>query len=320
MVIINTEHATNIDVDLSLEINNLKLKNPIIAASGTFGYADEYQDYIDLSKIGAIVTKGISLKPRKGNPQPRLQEVQSGLINCIGLENIGINAFIKNKMPILHKNNIDYIVNLAGFTIEEYIELAHICDINNIKAIEVNVSCPNVKTGCLEFGTDSETLYTIISKIREVYNNTLIVKLTPNVTNPIPLAKVIEKAGADAISAINTVKALAIKTSFENGKLTCKKIKGGLSGPTIKPIALNYINTIKQITSLPIIGMGGIKDINDAIEFFAVGSTAIQIGTANFTYPNITETIINDLKKLLIQNKYSSFKTFLQGVDNANIN
>lgn len=320
MVTNNTKQRPTTNVDLSLNIGNLKLKNPIIAASGTFGYADEYQDYVNLKNIGAIVTKGISLKPRKGNPQPRLQEVQNGLINCIGLENIGINDFIEHKIPILQEKKITYIVNIAGFTIEEYVELANICEINHIKAIEVNVSCPNVKTGCLEFGTDPEILYTIISRIREVYNNTLIIKLTPNVTTPIPLAKTIAKAGADAISAINTVKALSVNTSFKNGKLTCNKINGGLSGPAIKPIALNYINTIKEVISIPIIGMGGITNLNDVIEFFAVGSTAIQIGTANFTYPNITETIINDFKKLLIQNNCSSFRDFIQGVNNANIN
>ncbi|MGD9580817.1 MAG: dihydroorotate dehydrogenase [Vampirovibrionia bacterium] len=320
MVINNTNIKNNINIDLSIKIGKLKLQNPIIAASGTFGYADEYEDYINLKNIGAIITKGISLKPRKGNPQPRLQEVQSGLINCIGLENIGIDSFIKNKIPILINKNIKYIVNIAGFTIDEYFELASICESNNIQAIEVNVSCPNVKTGCLEFGTDQEILYTIISKIREVYNHTLIVKLTPNVTNPIPLALKIQQAGADAISAINTVKGMAIKTQFKDNKLTFSKIKGGLSGPAIKPIALNYINTIKEYINIPIIGMGGIYNINDTLEFFAAGSQAIQIGTANFTYPDITEKITNDLKKILIQNNQKSFEGFIKGVNNANIN
>ncbi|MEW5821810.1 MAG: dihydroorotate dehydrogenase [Cyanobacteriota bacterium] len=299
--------------DLSIKLGKLNLKNPIITASGTFGYADEYEDYVDLKNIGAIVTKGITLEPRKGNPQPRLCELDNALINSIGLENIGIKAFISQKLPVLREKEISFIVNIAGFSIEEYIELAQICENNNIEAIEVNVSCPNVKTGCLEFGTDESILYNLIASVREKYTGTLIVKLTPNVTNPVPLAQAVEKAGADVISAINTVRALNVKTHLKTGVLTKILLKGGMSGPAIKPIALNYINTIRASVKIPIIGMGGISSFEDMLEFIAVGSQAIQIGTINFIHPDISEILVNHLKFFLIENNIKSFTQLIKG-------
>lgn len=303
---------------MEVNIGKLKLKNPIITASGTFGYVDELEDFTDIQKIGAIVTKGISLKPRQGNPQPRIKELKDGLINSIGLENVGIDNFIKYKLPILKEKDITFIVNIAGFAFEEYSILGKICEENEIEAIELNVSCPNVKAGCLEFGTDPETLYSLVSSVREVYTGTLIVKLTPNVTNPIVLAKKVQEAGADAISAINTVRALSLKVNIQNGKITRQNLKGGMSGPAIKPIALNYINTIRSEVDIPIIGMGGISNINDVIEFFAVGSDAFQVGTANFIYPNLTDKLREQLEKLLVENNFKSIESLKQGVRNGN--
>lgn len=304
--------TTNTKPDLSVNIGKLKLKNPIITASGTFGYADEYEDYVDLQNIGAIITKGITLNPREGNPQPRIKEVKNGLINSIGLENVGINAFIERKLPVLLNKNIPYIVNIAGFSFEEYVELSHICEINNINAIEINVSCPNVKEGCLEFGKDKETLYKLVSAMREKYSNTLIVKLSSNVSYPAEMALTVEKAGADAISAINTIKSMALNTRIENGKLNYNFIKGGLSGPVIKNIALNFIHEIKDAVNIPIIGMGGITTVEDIIDFLAVGSSAIQIGTANFTYPDISGKLISELEQLLKENNISSLSELLR--------
>lgn len=317
MVIIKPDLNIQQKPDLTVKIGKMALKNPIITASGTFGYADEFEGYVDLEKIGAIVTKGITLKPRKGNAQPRLKEYKSGLINSIGLENIGINAFIEKKVPLLYEKNIPFIVNIAGFAIEEYLELARICEVNKIEAIEVNVSCPNVKAGCLEFGTDGDILYKLISRIKEHYTGTVIVKLTPNVTDPAILATKAQQAGADAISAINTVRALNVNVQFKDGKFDVQKMKGGYSGPSIKPIALNYINTISQCVDIPIIGMGGITCFADMLEFFAVGSSAIQIGTANFTYPGIADHLRQELERFVIQNGFSSLNELLEGVRNV---
>lgn len=302
--------------DLSVNIGKLKLKNPILSASGTFGYTDEYEDYLNLQNIGAVVTKGMTLQPRKGNQQPRIKELNNGLINSIGLENIGINAFIENKLPILLEKNINFILNIAGFSIEEYTEIARICQTNNIRAIELNVSCPNVKSGCLEFGTSAEDLYRLISNVREVYEGTVVVKLSSNVANPVKLALAAQKANADAISAINTVKSLSVDVRIIESKIQHSVMQGGLSGPTIKPIALNFIHTISKEVNIPVIGIGGISNINDVIEFVAVGSTAIQVGTANFTNPCITGQLINELETFLQQNQITSFKNLVEGVKN----
>ncbi|EKE03155.1 MAG: hypothetical protein ACD_20C00240G0002 [uncultured bacterium] len=304
--------------DLSTNIGKLKLKNPIITASGTFGYADEYEEFMNLQNIGAIVTKGITLEPREGNPQPRIAEVKNGMINSIGLENVGIYSFIEHKLPVLQQKNINYIINIAGFSFEEYIKLGQICEEHHIPAIELNVSCPNVKAGCLEFGKDSETLYRLVSSVRQVYSGTLIIKLTPNVSSPTEIALAVQKAGADAVSAINTVKGMQVNTSINNGKLKYNYVKGGFSGPAIKPIALGYIHEIRQVLDIPIIGMGGISSIEDILEFIAVGSDAIQIGTANFTNPCISEELAIKLENILNQNNIKSYQDLIRGVRNAN--
>jgi len=298
--------------DLSVNIGDFRLKNPIITASGTYGYVNEYEDFVNLENIGAIVTKGITLNPKVGNPQPRIGEVRGGLINCIGLENVGIHVFVEKKLPILLDKKINFIVNIAGASINEYAELAKICESNKIKAIELNVSCPNVEKGCLEFGRDKEHLYQLVSGVRQIFSGCLIVKLSPNVSNPSELALIVEKAQADAISAINTVKAMQVNAKIENGKLLYSSVRGGLSGSVIKPVALNFIHEIRQAVSLPIIGMGGISNISDILEFLAVGCCCVQVGTANFTHPYIVDQLVQELEDLLIKHNISSFKNLIE--------
>lgn len=293
-------------VDLSVRKGKLSLKNPIMTASGTFGYADEFEDFIDVSRLGAVVTKAISLNPRPGNSWNRVIEVTSGMINSIGLENVGIEKFVSEKLPVLRKKNIDFVVNLAGSGIDEYVELARICDANKIHAVELNVSCPNVKSGCLEFGTDARTLGELVKSVRKVYNGSLIVKLTPNVTRIEDIALAAQENGADAVSAINTLKGLGMKLSFKNGKFYREQVIGGFSGVAVKPVALGVVNRLKQVLEIPIIGLGGIASMQDVLEFFAVGAEAVQIGTANFTTPDISERIIDELSVFMDEN---GFKT-----------
>ena len=295
-------------VDLSVKKEKLFLKNPIMTASGTFGYADEFEDFIDVSRLGAVVTKAISLKPRPGNSWNRVIEVTSGMINSIGLENVGIEKFISDKLPVLRKKNIDFVVNLAGSGMDEYVELARICDANKIHAVELNVSCPNVKSGCLEFGTDARTLGELVKSVREVYNGCLIVKLTPNVTRIEDIALAAQENGADAVSAINTLKGLGMKLSFKNGKFYREQVIGGFSGVAVKPVALGVVNRLKSVLDIPIIGLGGIASMHDVLEFFAVGADAVQIGTANFTAPDISERIIDELSAFMEENGFRTLE------------
>ena len=297
-----------INCDLSVNLNGLNLKFPIITASGTYGYANEYEDFINMDNIGAIVTKAITLNPRKGNTGLRIMETDSGMINSIGLENMGFQAFIEKVLPLLNSKKINFIVNIAGATMEEYSELAILCEKNNIPAIELNLSCPNVKAGCLEFGTSEESLYSLVNHVRNLYTGTLITKLTPNVTAIEKIAIAAQKAGADIISAINTVRATGMKINFANGKFTCQKINGGMSGKAIKPIALRAISAIKQNVDIPIIGMGGIYSLADLIEFIAVGADAFQIGTANFTHPTIAEDLTLQLAEFIEKNNFKTFE------------
>ena len=293
---------------MGIKIADFEMKNPIIAASGTFGYADEYEDFCDVSQIGAIATKGITLEPRLGNEGDRIFETDCGMINRIGLENIGIERFIEEKIPILKKKNITYILNAAGSTIEDYAQLASIANKAGIEAIELNVSCPNVKSGCLEFGVDSNSLYELVLKVRKNYDGCLIVKLTPNVTSIESLALAVEKAGADAISAINTLKGLGIKIDYINGKFYKKEVQGGLSGKCIKPVALAMIKRIRSAVKLPIIGMGGISRLSDLFEFISAGADAFEVGTHNFTQCDACVSLASKLEEFMRENKFSTFE------------
>ena len=286
--------------DLSVNLNGFKLKNPIMTASGTFGYADEFEDFLDVSKLGAIVTKAITINPKKGNEGERIFETQKGMINRIGLENVGIKEFIDKKLPVLKEKNINFIMNLAGSTFEDYIETAKIAQNAKIKAIEVNVSCPNVKSGCLEFGTTPESLSKLTESIRKVYKGFLIIKLTPNVSDIESLALAAQNSGADCISAINTIKGLGIKIEITpDKKFKNVFVQGGLSGRCIKPVALSMVKRIKSMVKIPIIGIGGIATLDDVLEFLTAGADAVQIGTENFTHPDICEKLINELNHLL---------------------
>ena len=291
---------------LSVDLNGLELKNPIMTASGTYGYASEYNDFIDVSNLGAVVTKAISLYPRAGNKHLRITETKAGMINSIGLENVGIEKFIEIKLPELKENNIDFVMNVAGSTLDEYVKVAKICDENNIKAIELNVSCPNVKAGCLEFGTDENSLYELVSAVKAVYNGFLIVKLTPNVTSIEKLGIAAQKAGANALSAINTLKGTSIKIDFIKGKFYKTIVQGGYSGIGIKPVAVGAVSRLVKAVDIPVIGMGGIETLDDVLEFFAAGAEAVQVGTANFTHPETAGNLVKELEDFITNNSFEN--------------
>lgn len=293
---------------LSVKLGGFELKNPIMTASGTYGYANEYDDFIDVSILGAVVTKAISLNPRAGNKHLRIAETKAGMINSIGLENVGIEKFITDKLPILKENNIDFVMNVAGSTISEYVQVAKICNSNNIKAIELNVSCPNVKAGCLEFGTDENSLYELVSEVRAVYDGFLIVKLTPNVTSIEKLGIAAQNAGANAISAINTLKGTSIKIDFIKGKFYKTIVQGGYSGTGIKPVALGAVSRLSKAVDIPIIGMGGIETLSDVFEFFTAGAEAVQIGTANFTHPQTAQNLVKELEEFIDKNNFKDLE------------
>ena len=299
-------------VDLSVKIKDFKLKNPIITASGTYGYNNEFDAFCDVKKLGAVVTKGITVEPRLGNDGERIFETTAGMINRIGLENVGIQTFLDEKLPVLKKCGIDFILNIAGSTPENYIELAKIAQENNFKAIELNVSCPNVKCGCIEYGVNKQALYELVLMVRKHFDNCLIVKLSPNVTSPEDMATAAQSAGADAVSAINTVRGMGIKLDFINGEFRKTSVAGGLSGKTIKPIALSFVDRISKVIDIPIIAMGGIYTLNDVFEFFSVGAKAVQIGTANFTHPDIAEKLVDDLEKFMIDNNFKTIDELQQ--------
>ena len=290
--------------NLEVEIAGIKLKNPVMTASGTFGYGQEFSPFIDLDRLGAMVLKGITLKPKMGNPPPRVIETPSGMLNAIGLQNVGVEMLIKEKLPYLQKFNTPVIINISGDTIEEYVELARrlgeVSEEKGIAGLEVNISCPNVKKGGMTWGTDAQSTYKIISSIRKATSLPLIVKLTPNVTDIKIIAQAAEEAGADALSLINTLVGMAVDIDSRKPKLA--NVSGGLSGPAVKPVALWLVWQVFQAVKIPIIGIGGIIKIEDALEFIIAGARAIEIGTANFVNPRVTVEIIEGIEKYLMEN------------------
>ncbi len=283
------------------------MKNPVTCASGTFGL--EYSQFFDLKKLGAIIPKGVTLEPKEGNEPPRIFETPCGMINAIGLQNYGVKEFIKT-LPEYKKLGIPLIVNINGKTIEEYVKLAEILDKEKgISGLEINISCPNVKKGGMQFGVSPKMTYNIVSKIRKVTKLPLITKLTPNVTDITVVAKAAKEAGSTAISLINTILATAIDVKTQTFQL--KNITGGLSGPAIKPVALRMVWQCYNTVKIPIIGMGGISNANDAIEFFLAGATAVAVGTTNFVNPKITIEIIDGIKKYLTENSVSDIKNLI---------
>lgn len=280
---------------LETEIAGLEMKNPVMVASGTFGFGREYSEYIDLNKLGAVVTKSITLKPREGNPPPRIVETPSGILNSIGLQNEGIEFFLKEYLPFLAKFDTPTIVNIAGETVEEYAELAKILSKENlVKGIEVNISCPNVKKGGMAFGVDPNLTREVISAVRKATSQPIIAKLTPNVADITVIAKAAVEAGADAISAINTIVGMAI--DIEIGSSRLGTMTGGLSGPAIKPIAVRMVYEIAHAVKVPVIGIGGIMTGADAVEFFLAGAKAVQVGTANFIDTEAPTRIIKEIE------------------------
>lgn len=283
---------------LETEICGIKFKNPIIAASGTFGYGIEFKRFTNLNNIGGVAVKGISLKPANGNPMPRIVETRAGLLNAIGLQNVGIEKFLTDKLPYLRKYDTNVIVNFWGKTTEEYVEVARLLDNEDVEMLEMNISCPNVKEGGISFSADPVCASEIVKAVRKVVKSKpLIVKLSPNVTDIRVFAKACEDSGADALSAINTLLGTAIDT--EKMKPILANITGGLSGPAIKPVALRMVMETAKCVKIPVIGMGGIMDTKDAAEFFLVGAKAIQVGSANFVDPNACENIAEGLEEYM---------------------
>ena len=281
-------------MDLTVNIGKLRLKNPIMTASGTFGYGEEYSEFVDLNLLGAVVVKGISLEPMEGNPSPRICETPCGMLNSIGLQNVGLKRFLREKLPYLKKYQTKVIVNILGNTVQEYERLSKALDDAGVDGIELNVSCPNVKKGGIVFGVDKRALARLITRVRQSVNKTtLIAKLSPNVSDIPEFAKVAEDAGSDAISLINTIPAMAI--DIETWKPRLANITGGLSGPAIKPIAVRMVWEASRAVTIPIIGIGGIIDYKDAVEFMLAGATAIEVGTGNFINPRATVTILEGI-------------------------
>ena len=301
-------------MDLTVNIGHLKLKNPVMTASGTFGYGEEYSEFVDLNMLGAVVVKGISLKPMEGNPPPRICETPCGMLNAIGLQNVGLKKFLKEKLPYLRAFDTKVIVNVLGNTVQEYVRLAKAVDEAGVDGIELNVSCPNVKQGGILFGTDRKALAKLIAKVRQAVSKSVIItKLSPTVSNIPEFARTAEENGSDAITLINTIPAMAIDA--ETWKPRLSNITGGLSGPAIKPIAIRMVWEASRAVGIPVIGVGGIMNTQDAVEFMLAGATAIEVGTGNFLNPMATVEIVNGIWTYLDKKGISNVKDIIGGVN-----
>lgn len=291
--------------DLSVKISGLELKNPVMTASGTCGYGLELQDFMDISQLGGIIVKGTTLHPRGGNPYPRMAETPMGMLNTVGLQNKGVDYFVRHIYPEIEDIGTNIIVNVAGFSIEEYVRVAEIIGtLDKIPAIELNISCPNVKLGGMEFGKTAKGAYEVIRAVREAYKKTLIVKLSPNVTDITEIARAAEDAGADSVSLINTLLGMAV--DIEKRRPVLSTVTGGLSGPAVKPVALRMVWQVAQAVRIPIIGLGGIADWRDAVEFLMAGASAVQIGTATFIKPTTSINIVTNIHRFLEDKGISS--------------
>ena len=301
-------------VNIETKIGKLTFKNPVLTASGTFGYGEEFEPFLNLNNLGGFIVKGTTLEWKEGNAPPRMAETASGMLNAIGLQNKGVEYFINNIYPQIKDRDTNIIVNVSGSTIEEYVEVArriNLCD--SIPAIELNISCPNVKSGGIAFGTDCTLARDVTAAVREVYDKTLIVKLSPNVTDITEFAATVEQVGADCISLINTLVSMAIDA--DSRKPLLSTVTGGLSGPAVKPIALRMVWQCYQKVNIPIIGIGGIAKPYDAIEFLLAGATAVQVGTANFLDPQISEKIVQGISDYLDKHNFSSVKEIIGALD-----
>src|SRR2546425_8509523 len=289
-------------MDLSVQIGNLTLKNPLIAASGCFGYGVEYADIVDLSTLGGVAVKGLFLNEREGPSAPRIVEPPAGMLNAIGLQGIGVHRFIDEKLPELRARGATVIVNICGTTLDEYVEVARILsDAEGVAAIELNISCPNIKEGGITFGCSLTGTFEVVSAVRKVTRLPIIPKLTPNVTDVASFAKASEEAGADAVSLVNTFLAMVLDVESRRPKIS--NIVGGLSGPAIRPIAVRMVYECRQTVKIPIIGMGGIVDARDALEFMIAGATAVQVGTANFVDPLVWDKILDGIRSYMARHQ-----------------
>ena len=287
--------------NLGVELGRLKLRNPVIAASGTFGYGEEYAGIVPLKRLGGLVTKGLSLEPRKGNPPPRLAETPSGMLNAIGLENVGVEAFVREKMGFLRRAGCAVLVNFFGSAEEEYAETARrLSDVEGIAGLEANISCPNLKSGGAIFATEPKSVYQVVSKIRQATSSFLFVKLSPNVADIAKIAVAAEEAGADAVSLINTLTGMAIDVKTRSPVLA--NVTGGLSGPAVKPVGLRMVWQAARAVRIPVVGIGGIATAEDALEYLIAGATAVQVGSAHFNDPRASLKIIDGIRNYLQAN------------------
>jgi dihydroorotate dehydrogenase (NAD+) catalytic subunit len=301
-------------MDLSVRIGALTLKNPLIAASGCFGYGVEYADVVDLSSLGAIVSKGLFLQPREGHPAPRIVETPSGMLNAIGLQGIGARRFVDEKMPELRARGATVIVNVCGTTINEYVEVSRlVSDAEGVAAIELNISCPNIKEGGIQFGCSLDGTFDVVSAVRKATRLPVIPKLTPNVTDVASFARAAEEAGADAVSLVNTFLALAIDVETRRPKIT--NVLGGLSGPAIRPIAVRMVYECRRAVKIPILGMGGIMTAADVLEFTIVGADAVQVGTANFIDPFIWDKLLAGIRDYMTRHRIARFRDLVNTFD-----
>lgn len=300
--------------DLKVNIGALKLKNPVLTASGTFGYGEEFADFVDLTRLGGFIVKGTTLHPREGNPYPRMAETPMGMLNAVGLQNKGVHYFVEHIYPRLKDLDTNVIVNVSGSSVEDYCETAAIInELENIPAIELNISCPNVKHGGMTFGVHPEAAAEVVSAVRSAYHKTLIVKLTPNVTDITEIAKAVEGAGADSISLINTMLGMAIDA--ERRKPLLSTVTGGLSGPCVKPVALRMVWQVAKAVKVPVVGLGGIMNATDAIEFLLAGATAIELGTANFIDPAITVKVVDGINDYLDRHGFKSVQEIIGALE-----
>jgi len=303
-------------MDLSVRIGSLELRNPLMAASGCFGYGVEYADAVDLASIGAVVSKGLFIKERSGHPPQRIVETPSGMLNAIGLQGIGVHRYIKEKLPELRRLGATNVINICGSTLDEYVELARILsDAEGVHALEINISCPNIKEGGITFGCSLHGTFDVVSAIKKVTHLPVIPKLTPNVTDVASIAKSAEDAGADAVSLVNTFLAMAIDVETRRPKLS--NIVGGLSGPAIRPIAVRMVYECRRAVKIPIIGMGGIANATDALEFMIAGATAVQVGTANFVDPFIWSKLLAGMRDYMQRHSVARIADLVGSVDTS---
>lgn len=301
-------------VQLNTKIGSLELKNPVMTASGTFGYGTEYADFMDISRLGAIIVKGTTLNPRQGNPYPRMAETPSGMLNAVGLQNKGVDYFVDHIYPEVRKIRTTVIVNVSGSCIDDYVQTASIINtLDDIPAIELNISCPNVKRGGMAFGVNPESAALVVSAVRKAYDKTLIVKLSPNVTDITEIARAVEDSGADSVSLINTMLGMAIDA--EKRRPILSTITGGMSGPAVKPVALRMVWQTAKAVKIPVIGLGGICSATDAVEFLLAGASAIQIGTANFIDPSVSVKVIDGIADYLERHNFNSVQDIIGALE-----